>query len=477
MENLKHNHQSVEKTPTARTACCAALVIAWAAGASSVAQLADSPWPTFKHDMQRTSQSLSVGPATADVKWTCHIGASMHSSSPALGLDGTIYVGAEDGNLYAVTAEGTIKWWYTLSTGTYRYVRSTPSVGADGTIYVGQWDTRKVYALTDEGDHAELLWQSPNVGAVALSSPAIADDGSVYICGCGLTRGLSALDGSDGSLKWRFTTGDSPSAWNQGSPALAPDGTIYFASEDSHVYALQDAGDHYVLLWSYHVDLTYQQGISSPAVAADGTIYVGWVGWNEDNFFALNPDGTLKWALPFPNRVMSSPAIAYDGTIVVGCDDGRVYAIEDLGDHGEILWSYPTGSYVESSAAIDAAGKLYIGSYDDRVYCLDLATGDPIWSYQTGNNVLTSPAIGSGQTLYVAGWDGYLYAFGPSLGDLNCDGSVNAFDIDPFVLALTDAAGYAAAWPNCNIMNADCNGDGEVNAFDIDPFVELLTGG
>ena len=63
------------------------------------------------------------------------------------------------------------------------------------------------------------------------------------------------------------------------------------------------------------------------------------------------------------------------------------------------------------------------------------------------------------------------------IGDLNCDSVLNAFDIDPFVLALTDPAGYAAAWPDCDIMLADCNGDGEVNAFDIDPFVELLTGG
>ena len=54
---------------------------------------------------------------------------------------------------------------------------------------------------------------------------------------------------------------------------------------------------------------------------------------------------------------------------------------------------------------------------------------------------------------------------------------VNAFDIDPFVLALTDPAGYAAAWPDCDRMLADCNGDGVVNAFDIDPFVELLIGG
>jgi len=61
-------------------------------------------------------------------------------------------------------------------------------------------------------------------------------------------------------------------------------------------------------------------------------------------------------------------------------------------------------------------------------------------------------------------------------GDLNCDGLVNTFDIDPFVLALTDNAAYAVAFPECDYMLADCNGDGAVNAFDIDPFVLLLTG-
>ncbi len=63
-----------------------------------------------------------------------------------------------------------------------------------------------------------------------------------------------------------------------------------------------------------------------------------------------------------------------------------------------------------------------------------------------------------------------------TIGDLNCDGAVNAFDIDPFVLALTDPAGYAAGLPECDRAAADVNGDGEVNAFDIDPFVALLSG-
>ncbi|MGE0480321.1 MAG: hypothetical protein AB7Q17_07600 [Phycisphaerae bacterium] len=62
-------------------------------------------------------------------------------------------------------------------------------------------------------------------------------------------------------------------------------------------------------------------------------------------------------------------------------------------------------------------------------------------------------------------------------GDTNCDGVVNDFDIDPFVLALASPADYAAAFPNCNINNADINADGRVNNFDIEPFVGCLTGG
>ncbi len=51
------------------------------------------------------------------------------------------------------------------------------------------------------------------------------------------------------------------------------------------------------------------------------------------------------------------------------------------------------------------------------------------------------------------------------------------FDIDPFVLALTDPAAYALAYPDCDPRLADINGDGLVDAFDIDPFVLALTGG
>jgi hypothetical protein len=61
-------------------------------------------------------------------------------------------------------------------------------------------------------------------------------------------------------------------------------------------------------------------------------------------------------------------------------------------------------------------------------------------------------------------------------GDLNCDGTVSFDDINPFVLALSDPAGYAAQFPHCNILNGDCNDDGVVNFDDINVFVALLSG-
>ncbi len=68
------------------------------------------------------------------------------------------------------------------------------------------------------------------------------------------------------------------------------------------------------------------------------------------------------------------------------------------------------------------------------------------------------------------------YEYGSSFyGDLNCDGVVNFGDINPFVLALSNPAGYAQVYPNCDRMLGDVNGDGATNFADINPFVALLT--
>jgi hypothetical protein len=62
-------------------------------------------------------------------------------------------------------------------------------------------------------------------------------------------------------------------------------------------------------------------------------------------------------------------------------------------------------------------------------------------------------------------------------GDMNCDGVISVSDIGGFVLALTNPAGYAAQYPDCDINNGDINGDSLITVSDIGPFVSLLTGG
>ncbi|MBU0638139.1 MAG: hypothetical protein KKB50_04680 [Planctomycetes bacterium] len=62
-------------------------------------------------------------------------------------------------------------------------------------------------------------------------------------------------------------------------------------------------------------------------------------------------------------------------------------------------------------------------------------------------------------------------------GDLNGDAVVNSFDIDPFVLALSDPDAFAQQYPLVERgCVADVNRDGKVDAYDIDPFVDLLIG-
>lgn len=59
-------------------------------------------------------------------------------------------------------------------------------------------------------------------------------------------------------------------------------------------------------------------------------------------------------------------------------------------------------------------------------------------------------------------------------GDLNCDGAVNNFDVDPFVHALVSPETYAVSYPGCRMMNADMDSSNSVTMFDIDPFLVAL---
>ena len=65
-------------------------------------------------------------------------------------------------------------------------------------------------------------------------------------------------------------------------------------------------------------------------------------------------------------------------------------------------------------------------------------------------------------------------AVGGLPGDLNCDGVIDALDIEPFLVALFDPESYPTQYPDCDINNADINGDGSIDALDIEGFLGLL---
>ncbi|HWL92596.1 MAG TPA: hypothetical protein VNT79_03605, partial [Phycisphaerae bacterium] len=92
------------------------------------------------------------------------------------------------------------------------------------------------------------------------------------------------------------------------------------------------------------------------------------------------------------------------------------------------------------------------------------------------------PLVGpDGKAYYASPANNTLYAIRaveilPTLGDMNCDGSVDIDDFDPFALALTDPDGYLAEFEDCDIESADISGDNLRDGRDVQAFVGLLLG-
>jgi hypothetical protein len=63
----------------------------------------------------------------------------------------------------------------------------------------------------------------------------------------------------------------------------------------------------------------------------------------------------------------------------------------------------------------------------------------------------------------------------PLVGDMNGDGTLNAFDIEGFISALVDSQRFLEQ-NGISPLIGDVNGDSLLNVFDIDPFVALMVG-
>jgi parallel beta-helix repeat protein len=322
------------------------------------AQLADAPWPMFRHDLNNTGQSQYNGPRTNSTKWGLWMGGSTYSS-PVIGPDGIIYVPSAY-LLHAVYPNGSIVPGWPANTCCNTW--AAPAIASDGTIYQATGSGNSLKAFYPNGTQK---WDIQIFGDDADSSPAIAPDGTIYVGS--YDYNLYAIY-PNGTKKWNYTTGD----WVYSSPAIAPDGTIYVGSDDYNLYAIYPNGTK---KWNYTTDYYV---LSSPAIAPDGTIYVGS---DDKNLYAIYPNGTKKWNYTTTGAIYSSPAIGADGTVYISPYNGRLYA---LNPDGTLLWDYNVGGHIFSSPVIDSYGNVYIGGKYGG-YNL-YAFGGPVWNDKTQKN-------------------------------------------------------------------------------------------
>jgi outer membrane protein assembly factor BamB len=211
--------------------------------------------------------------------------------------------------------------------------------------------------------------------------------------------GLSAWAADTNTITevWHFALG---SGQTKSSPAVAADGTVYQGTFDGWLFALSPEGKK---KWSYRVG---SEIFSSPAVGEDGTIYFGS---RDRNLYALTPAGKLKWSFHTDAWVDSSPAIGKDGTVYFGSWDRQFYA---LSADGQLKWKFATSNVITTSPAIAADGTIYFGSHDQNLYAL-APDGKLRWQFGTGAQIDISPTIARDGTIYFGSTDGFLYALRP----------------------------------------------------------------
>jgi outer membrane protein assembly factor BamB len=247
------------------------------------------------------------------------------------------------------------------------------------------------------------IWAVPVQGWITWSSPALSPDGlTVYVGVFRQGSGRLVALNSQGVNRWAANKGLLPQPVDS-SPAVAPDGTIYIGCVDERLYAFDPgSGD---IKWSV---ATGGFVSSSPAIAADGTVYFGS---SSGRLHAVTRDGVERWSSPFATGgiIDSSPAIAADGTIYVGSWDKNLYAVTPGGVE---RWRFPTGGVISSSPAIGADGTIYVGSEDQRLYALS-PDGARKWEYLTNGPIQSSPVLGADGTVYF-GADRHFYALHPA---------------------------------------------------------------
>jgi len=257
-------------------------------------------------------------------------------------------------------------------------------------------------------------WTAPstNEGNVTFFASGLATGGGTGSDGDQVYTFSQAL-ATPPSLEWNASTGGVVFS----SPAIATDGTVYVGSNDNKLHAFNSDGTK-----AWDTNGTIGNWVdSTPAIGSDGTVYVG--SW-DNKLYAINPtDGSKLWDYNASSSITSSPTIGSDGRIYFGSKDYFFYALDSSGTK---LWEYFAGQPISASAAIGQDGTIYFGDENGTFHAVN-PDGSEKWTYlvddvtDTNKSILSSPALDLSGSIYFGCGNGYCY----SIADNDTNASLN----------------------------------------------------
>lgn len=322
---------------------------------------------------------------------------------------------------------------------------SAQSVQADGTTLHANLQSSEPELSATAGSSVWFRWTAPRAGRFQVSSFSFDFDTI-----------LGVYTGDSVDKLTLVTSNDNTGVNNDNTDSLctfqATAGTTYSfrvaaadpANTGAFTLSLTDS------LWQFSME-GYTTG--APAVWGDGTIYIG--GGTPDRYlYAVKPDGTLKWRHQLNGTIdNAAPAVARDGTIFVGTTDGRMTSFHP---DGSVLWqrTVAPGS-LAVSPAIGIDGTIYTHGADGAVYALDPRTGAQRWRTAVGANTFASPVVGRDGTIYQSTLDS-VYALRPD-GTLKWRTSVGS---DSFATPAIDDQGnvYVTTYTGSQLISLSPTG-------------------
>lgn len=336
--------------------------------------------------------------APPETLWSIDLDGELNHSNPAVADDGTVYIGfnqairENQGPDFYALKDGAKVWEQVFLEGGEQksdQIRSSPSIGPNGNLYTSSFYSRTTFVLNST---TGVIENEINLDArVRYTCPTFGTDGSIYIAGHDKGgKGFHSVNQSLTAANWVFESGTEFNA----TPAIGSDGTIYIGSTNDNFYAINPDGTE---KWRINYG-TWTA--SATAIGPDDTIYFSGETATGGVLLAINADGTIKWQKDLPEKAaQGGPAVAADGTIYLGGYEEKMIAYNPDGTE---KWSYNAKGPIETVPAIDNDGNLYFGDTNGFFHVVNSDGLNPYKVVKLGDEIHSSVAIGSDGTIYVA---------------------------------------------------------------------------